>query len=279
MKTTKTSSPVTPQLLLEGFAYALEQCGYLLRDANILYRSESYADAVVLAAFAREELGRSGILLEMRRQAIGGAHFTIKQVQERCADHVTKQREGMLSTVMRTDRDTGLGKLLQTRIKTNPQSAEWRKADEELKAATDRMKKRTPTARHEQRMLGLYVEPGTDGKWNRPNLMISRSLAENFLTDAANDYAGRYRQGYITSSDSILKHTDPDLYSALEQWRDRPALQPPEWPQLVVSVAAGAVPAGHTIWQRIVGIAKHARCAWRCAWQAIVARIRAWRRG
>jgi hypothetical protein len=30
---------VTPQSLLEGAAYALEQCGLLLRDANLLYRN------------------------------------------------------------------------------------------------------------------------------------------------------------------------------------------------------------------------------------------------
>jgi len=43
---------VTPEYLIEGAAYALEQCGLLLRDANLLYRSGSYASAVALAAFA-----------------------------------------------------------------------------------------------------------------------------------------------------------------------------------------------------------------------------------
>jgi AbiV len=49
---------VTPKYLLQGSAYALEQCGLLLRDANLLYRSGSYASAVALAVFAQEELGR-----------------------------------------------------------------------------------------------------------------------------------------------------------------------------------------------------------------------------
>jgi hypothetical protein len=30
---------VSPQYLLEGAVYALEQCGLLLRDANLLYRN------------------------------------------------------------------------------------------------------------------------------------------------------------------------------------------------------------------------------------------------
>src|SRR5271170_1080455 len=53
---------LTPQYILQGFAYALEQCGLLLRDANRLYQNGAYASAAVLTAFAREELGRSSIL-------------------------------------------------------------------------------------------------------------------------------------------------------------------------------------------------------------------------
>ena len=44
---------LTPQYILQGFAYALEQCGLLLRDANLLYRNGAYANAFVLTAFAR----------------------------------------------------------------------------------------------------------------------------------------------------------------------------------------------------------------------------------
>ena len=57
---------VTANFLLEGAYYALEQCGLLLRDAVQLYNGSSYATAVVLAAFAREELGREKILLALQ---------------------------------------------------------------------------------------------------------------------------------------------------------------------------------------------------------------------
>jgi AbiV family abortive infection protein len=66
------SASVTPKYRLEGAVYALEQCGMLLRDANSLYRSASYATAVALAAFAREELGRWRILLDLHREVVGG---------------------------------------------------------------------------------------------------------------------------------------------------------------------------------------------------------------
>jgi hypothetical protein len=62
-------------------------------------------------------------------------------------------------------------------------------------------------------------------------------MARQFLEDAANDYAGRYHQGYITGDEPILKGIDGELYDALEQWPDRPKLCAPEWPAFVVSEA------------------------------------------
>ena len=55
------AASVTPEYLLEGAAYALEQCGLLLRDANLLYQSGSYASVIALAAFAQEEKGIRGV--------------------------------------------------------------------------------------------------------------------------------------------------------------------------------------------------------------------------
>jgi AbiV family abortive infection protein len=220
---------VTPQYLLQGAVYALEQCGLLLRDANILYRSGSYSTAVVITAFAREELGRSSILFDLRRRTLAGETFTIEHIRAICEDHVTKQRAGMLSTTMTADRESGLGKLLRARMENQPPSSEWQKADEELKRIDEKKKKRTPADRHERRIAALYVEPVSESQWNRPTL-TSHSGAHDFMQDAVNDYAGRYHQGYITSADSILRHIDAELYSALERWTDRPKLQPPEWP-------------------------------------------------
>ena len=53
---------VNANYLLQGAVFTLEQCGLLLRDARILCEAGSYASAVVLAAFAREVLGRYSIL-------------------------------------------------------------------------------------------------------------------------------------------------------------------------------------------------------------------------
>jgi AbiV family abortive infection protein len=66
------SEPLTPRFLLEGAVYALEQCGLLLSDASVLYANKSYATSVALAGFAREELGKWKILLELRKKVVSG---------------------------------------------------------------------------------------------------------------------------------------------------------------------------------------------------------------
>jgi AbiV family abortive infection protein len=229
MQAMSVSPPVTPAYLLKGYALALEQCGLLLRDAVRLYESGSYATAVVLAAFAREELGRSQILLDLWRRQRDGHSATVEQIDTACGEHLDKQRAGMLSMTMRADRQTGLGKILTGRMTNALQSQEWKDADAILKQIDEKKAKRTPDDRHNTRMRALYVEPTSSSEWNRPADM-SAQAAHDFLQDAVNDYAGRYGQGYVTSNQCILKDIDADLYNALEQLADRPQLPPPEQP-------------------------------------------------
>jgi AbiV family abortive infection protein len=189
----------------------------------------SYASCIVLAAFAREELGRSSILLDLRGRALGGEIISIDQIRDACEDHVTKQRAAMLSTVLQADRDSGLGKIMLAKMTNDPPSPARKKADAELKRIDTMISKRTPNDRHQARTAALYVEPMSESRWKRPT-ETSASCAHDFLRAAVNDYAGRYNQGYITSDDSILKDIDVGLYEALKLWSDRPTLQPPEWP-------------------------------------------------
>jgi AbiV family abortive infection protein len=221
----RSEMAVTPQYILRGYAYALEQCGLLLRDANVLYEKGSYASTVALTAFAREELGRSSIYLDLWRRASAGESFTIEQLRQACDDHVAKQKAGMLSLTMRTHRDSGLGKILSTRMTADPQSPERHKANADLKRIDEIKGKRTPSDRHEKRMAALYVDPISETEWNRPGI-TSASSAYEFLEDAHNDYSGRYGNGYVqpSSSNEILKELNPDLHDALEQWSNRPTL-------------------------------------------------------
>src|SRR3990172_12736091 len=93
---------VTPEYLLEGAMYALEQCGILLRDALTLYKSGAYASAIVLAAFAREELGRAQIVLALRKRIVEkGESVTVEAVRRECDKHVTKQKWSQISQSLR----------------------------------------------------------------------------------------------------------------------------------------------------------------------------------
>jgi AbiV family abortive infection protein len=230
---------VTPQYILEGSVYSLEQCGHLIRDADALYRGGSYASAVVLAAFAREEFGRSTILRDLWQRACAGETFTAEQLQDACDDHVRKQRAGMASTTLRAHKESGIGKILEARMKNDLQSIQGREADAKLKKIDEIKQKRTPIERHEKRMEALYVEPISETEWNRPWLSTSQLAAHDFLEDARNDYSVRSQNGYVQpgSSNEILKQSNLDLHNALEQWSDRPTLERPPGPLPLPPVA------------------------------------------
>jgi AbiV family abortive infection protein len=221
------SSSVTPQYLLEGAVYSLEQCGLLLNDAAILYQNDSYASAFALAALAREELGRWKILLELRKEAIGGKAFTLEDIDDHCGDHVRKQRAGMLSITMRTNRDTGLGTLLEERTKATPGSEERKAAEKTVAKLDQQKKKRVPDERHNERMAALYVDPISLSEWNRPTKAISQQSAHDFISDARNDYLGQFER----YNNPGMYKVDAEHFAALEKWTAKPEL-PPRGPEL-----------------------------------------------
>ena len=109
------ATSVTREYLLEGAAYGLEQCGLLLRDANVLYRNGSYSSAVVLAKFASEALGQWKTLRSLRTEVLGGKRLTITDIQNACRDHERKQKAGALSTTIKADTNSELGRLIHAR--------------------------------------------------------------------------------------------------------------------------------------------------------------------
>jgi AbiV family abortive infection protein len=220
------STPVTAQYLLEGAAYSLERCGQLLCDARLLYLSGSYATAVALALFAREELGRSHILLDFRQDVVGGKKVTIKEIRDRCEVHLVKQEAAMASLTMRAETGSGLGNLLRTRsaAAAEPASKEFRETSEQLEEIDRKLKNRTPDDRGKLRVSALYVDPA-EGGWKRPTTAITKKRAYEVITDASNDLRGR-GQRYIMPE--LYKDDDPELFSALTGWADRPQLTFPD---------------------------------------------------
>ena len=235
------SGLVTAQSLLHGAVYSLEQCGLLLRDARILYNNGSYATALAVTAFAREELGRWKILLELRRQVVADSRLSVKDVKTACDNHVNKLRKGMTSLIQRENNNSEYGKLLRDRANASPGSKERQELDKRVNKIDQQRLRRTPDDRHQQRMAALYVGISSEGQWNRPVRQISQTTAHDFLVDATNDYELQRSQRYVVLE--FVKHFDPDLHDALVQWSDRPELlhveapsypliQPPPEPNL-----------------------------------------------
>jgi AbiV family abortive infection protein len=217
---------VTAQYLLEGSCYALEQCGLLLRDAVRLFRTGSFASSTVIAAFAREELGKSILLRELRDNVLAGDVFTVEDVAKKIRDHIKKQELAVLSITLRSAGDDELAKLLEAQREHRPGTTEYRSAELRLKKLADTRAKQYPKERHEARMDCLYVDQDGSGTgWCRPAEYSQRD-ATDFLYHAVNDYSGEY--------DRIeLGHNPPDLAEFIQTrkaWADRPKLLAPEWP-------------------------------------------------
>jgi len=197
----------------------------------MLYENGSYVTALVLAAFAREELGCWDILLKLRKRVLDeGASFTVEGVKTACDDHVSKQRASMLSLMTRADKTSGLGKLLETRAAAAPGTKERQDADKQVKKIDQLKLKRTPDDRHRLRMNGLYVDILSEEQWNRPAKRVSQTDAYEFLNDAINDYRMERSQRYLELH--TLKANDPELHDALMQWPDRPEPQHVDFPSM-----------------------------------------------
>jgi len=242
---------ITERFLLQGAVYALEQCGRLLQAANRENQARDYPTALALASFAREELGRWFILLDLRREVLSGQQYTAQQVNEACADHERKQKAGMASLTMRWDRDSGLEKLFGARRNTKPGSAAFKQAQAQIDKLDEQQRRRVPGERHRQRMAALYVDAVSDTQWRRPVTEVSAKRASEFLSDAVNDYnvqRDRYMNLELLKPAAhelpdALQRGDLELYNALKDdlelhdalkaWTDCPELPLPEHPAYV----------------------------------------------
>jgi AbiV family abortive infection protein len=219
---------VSADVLLRGAWFALEQCGFLLEHAVILYRAKAHSSAMALALYAREELGRYCILCEFWKRAVeGGTSPWYEEIQAACDDHVEKQRLAQRSLTYRTDGTGRLDELLRTRMQCSPSSAEWKEADEQLNEIDERKRKRTPADRHAARMKAIYVDLDQNGSgWNRPT-ELNPIEATQRLEDAANDYAVLWDK---LQPWMLRDMVEPKMAEALEAWDSRPQLPVPARP-------------------------------------------------
>jgi AbiV family abortive infection protein len=221
------SSQVSALYLLKGAVYALEQCGILLRDANVLYRNGSHANAIVLAALAHEELGHWQILLDLRAKALVGEAVTLERVRAQ-EKHELKQKAGVRSLSFSADRDTALAWLFAVRMTAEHGSPERAAAVAQIEEISSRKLGCLPDDRHKLRMSALYVDAVSVNEWNRPSTKVSEQQAFELIRGAVNDYAKPYHQQY--SDLQFIEQDDPAWFRTLQEWPDRPSLPAPEWP-------------------------------------------------
>src|SRR6516164_5172765 len=157
----------------------------VLERCSAAVRGKSYANAVVLAAFAREALGQWIILLDLRQEVLGGKKIPISKLKMLYDKHELKQQAAMLSFNMTGDRDTGVGKLILSILMAVPGTDESKRADDALKELNKLKGKRVAQDRHNLRMLAMYIDPEGDD-WNRPARRISPADARGFLEEARN---------------------------------------------------------------------------------------------
>jgi AbiV family abortive infection protein len=232
---------VTERFLLEGVFYAAEQAGLLLRDAFIAYTNKSYSTAIVLAAFAREEIGRSTILIRLRRKVvIKGEAVTLETVKTACKEHEEKQLASHISAVQRADPSTT--KMFENLAAITPQSEEYKTTHAAVWKVLMRKRERAAGERHEARISALYVEPNQSGTgWDRPIDTLGEE-AKIFLEDTRQEYLILFnilqfddrfpphepgRIAYPAPGANVFP-ADLELDDALRKWEGRPKLLPPE---------------------------------------------------
>lgn len=219
---------VTTEFLLKGCLYALQQSGCLLEQAACLFEKKYYSGCVVLSSFAREELGRSRILEALLKKSLGApGSITTQNIARLCANHIEKQLHSQLTIAMHGSKGSQISELMQTMMKSHPNSPEYKTADKKLAEIRDKIKHRNPTERHQKRMLALYVDLDDAGQeWNLP-CRTSRELAHEYIIDAINDYSS----GHHRIVNKNVKAQDPSLFKILDSWKQWPEFWKPMWPE------------------------------------------------
>jgi AbiV family abortive infection protein len=215
---------VTKEFLLRGAAYALENSGVLLRDAVTLFDQGSFASAVVMALFGREELGKYRLLRQLYETVAAGGTVPIEELTKKNGplfDHTAKQEQATLSIVRRPEPGTRLDHLLREEMRLDLRSPERRKVDEELQQITAKLAKALPRQRHDIRMAKLYVGLSKDGStWVRP----SEPTADEVRPEVE-DAIANFNTVVLRLQDGPDKQ-DWTFPAAFRGWADRPQILP-----------------------------------------------------
>jgi len=174
-----------PEVLAEGALRALEQAFRLADDAFLLLEKERWPTAVVLALFAREELGRYALLAEVFRDARTGKAVSASDIAKRCEDHLEKMRRGFVTTTIRVPETEAAS---WEAFFNNPGTPESKTFRERLDRMHHAKARRQHDDAHKMRLRALYIELSSSGTWVLPS-DVSKEDAEVEVRGAAADCA------------------------------------------------------------------------------------------
>lgn len=224
---------VDEHFLLHGAVLSLEQSGRLLKSTVTLIDDGDYATAIVLSAFAHEELGRYLILRRLRKSVLtDGAEVSLQDIERARSDHQTRQKEGQGSTSMNVPNDSALGRALKVVMNPDPDdrgNPSYWEAQALIDDAMERKRKRQPNDRHLMRMTALYVEPDDASTSNRP-ADIDQLTAKQAVSHAANAYSWERHRLTNALEGGSGDGTDWEYATAMRAWTDCPELPEPVWP-------------------------------------------------
>ena len=169
--------------LCEGAFLALKHAEGILEDAAGMFERSRFATSLVLSTSAREELGRTKIILN----ALVSPPLTtsVESLKKACADHVKKLRHGATGSVVRVSVEEITSLRSAFEDPTAPGSiAVLERLEQAHKAAARRDAEDT----HRRRLSAQYVEPLEPGGWNTPS-QVSEAEAWHAYTITASDFA------------------------------------------------------------------------------------------
>ncbi|MCI0603415.1 AbiV family abortive infection protein [bacterium] len=209
---------VSELTLLQGAFHAMRNAGLLLTSAAALYETKQYSGSLILASFSREEIGKSEILIGLRKKALSGENISVTQVRNASDNHASKMIESRagIHTLLSGTEQEKYGKAL------DPSTVDWNNPEERalyaewFQAITERaelVKEKASGQMYKKRVSLLYVDLNEDGEtWNLPE-EVTAGTACYFISMVAADY-------------NLRSNKLRNEYGA--QWKDHP-----EFPEAV----------------------------------------------
>ncbi len=205
---------LTADCLLQGAYYALEQAGYLLQDARVLYGRGRYASSFALAVLGREEIGRARIYQRKRRAVLTGNTVNLQSLKAELSG-----RGGHVRKITASQQIIGVpvsaGFLGDLPV---PGSPEERELLEHLDQKRRILEEQRPKEAQQRKLRALYVDHAEDGPyWLRPIAEITHGEADLMLEEAELQYMIQRRK--------LLNPTDdPELKASMKAWHPKPSL-------------------------------------------------------